>query len=909
MRTRLLAACLVLVLCAVPAFAGGGPAETVVLLNETSPDSKRVAEHYVKMRQIPPQQICRVKCAEGLEIPIEDFVRDVVDPLRSFLRNRGLEERCRFVVMTQGMPILAKTPGGAVSTASALSLLHTPVCGQPQTRFPTWKHEYTAGAIGTPVQRVEGRLLFVTALIATTADEAIALVDRSVASDGTAPAGARFIFQDANGAAGVRNPYYDDARKVLEALGFATQHEPAGADVLKGREKLMGFMSGGSYSGLTVDGVNAGKYLPGAICDLLQSFGAVPGNFEPQGKRQSQFPVTHMVRAGVTGVHGAVAEPYNVAFPDAELFRPYVLGFTLAETFHQRMPYVYWMNLTLGDPLCAPYAKRPKPSITLGAADERSYTRAKLAAPGATRIDVYIESKLEGTVQGQSGELDLPLFSFFGRPCRVLVEATGPGPAEPRGWIALEVPGEDTSSGTAIGVGRMPLPFEKLAVSAPASVRAGESFDVKIAGEGGTDNAGDVRKLGRVEVRTLIPPVRWAFADSESLESTLPMRLTRAGEQEFTVVAADYPKTAPVTVKVRIDAAPFHHATCPASSYPLNQECDMEVVLEDEFGNRSTDYEGTIALKVPQDRLATLPAPVAVVPAHGGRRVLDGVLLTHAGPTTLVFEDAGGAVVSQQGEGVTVAKTAIRPWLVAGPLPAKDLAAGDPSANASGDGSVGAKTLLRRRVLGEVLELPAGNAKGGDAVLLVTWIEALGATKARLLGAAPGRVKVLLDGKTVFDGVPKATDPKGKREPLADLQLTDGTHRLAIVVEAKGATSASFEVDDGNGQFPATLRIRARSGETPKTFVVSGRVTGGPGAAGVGGVKVTVLCADGKMRVATSAADGAWFVEGVPAGDTVVAVAAGVRTVTPPERALSIEEHHAVDVDFTATGGPPPGKK
>lgn len=907
MLRRLLAAWVLFALVALPAFAGGGPAETVVLLNESNPDSKKVAEHYVRQRQIPPQQVCRVKCAAGLETTIEDFVRDVVDPLRTFLRDRELEDRCRFVVMTQGMPILARTPTGAVSTAAALSLLHTPVCGQPQSRFPVWKHEYTAGAIGTPVQKVEGRLLLVTALISTTADEAIALVDRSVAADGTAPAGARFVFQDANGAAGVRNPYYDGARKTLEALGFATEHDPAGADVVKGREKLMGFMSGGSYSGLTVEGVNAGRYLPGAICDLLQSFGAVPGNFEPEGKRQSQFPVTHMVRAGVTGVHGAVAEPYNVAFPDWELFRPYVEGFTLAETFHQRMPYVYWMNLTLGDPLCAPYAKRPQPTFSAGKTDERSYTLAKVAAPGATRIDVYVEAKLAGTVQGDSGELALPLFSMFGRPCRVLVEATGAGPAEPRGWTAMEVPGEEfLSSGKAIGVGRIPVPFEKLSVTAPAAVQAGESFEVKVEGVGG--RAEDERKLGRVEIRTSNPPVRWAFADADSLETKMSLRFTRAGEQELRVVAADHEKATPATLKVRIGAAPFHHATCPASSYPLGQECDMEVVLEDEFGNLVPGYDGTIALEIPQDRFATLPPPVAVPPGRG-RVVLPGVLVTHAGQTSLVFKDAGGAVVSQQGEGVTAGKAPIRPWLVAGPLPSKDLAAGDPSAHATGDGSVGAKSLLRRRVLGDVLQLPAGAAKGGESVLLVTWIESLGATKSRLLAAAPGRVKVLLDGKTVFDDVPKATDPKGKREPVADLQLAEGTHRLAIVLEAKGATSASFEVDDGNGQFPATLRIRARSGETPKSFVVSGRVEGATGGPPVGGAKVTVRCADGKERVATSAAGGTWFVEGVPAGETVVSVAAGARTVSPPERKFTIEDRHAVDVDFTATGGAPPAKK
>ena len=68
--------------------------------------------------------------------------------------------------------------------------------------------------------------------------------------------------------------------------------------------------------------------------------------------------VTHMVRAGITGVHGTVAEPYNIAFPPADLFSPYIAGYTLAETFHQKLPFRYWMNLVIGDPLCAPYARR-----------------------------------------------------------------------------------------------------------------------------------------------------------------------------------------------------------------------------------------------------------------------------------------------------------------------------------------------------------------------------------------------------------------------------------------------------------------------------------------------------------------------------------------------------------------------
>ncbi len=348
------------------ALAGGGPSETVVLVNTTSEASRRVAAAYVTARDIPRNQVCEVACSDQLTVPIADFVRDVVEPLRRFLRERDLEERCRFLVLTQGMPIRAITQAGPtrgwpVSTAAALALLDTPRCGVLQPRVPNGAlhgNPYTSGPAPTGRIANGGRFYLVTALIARTEEDALALIERSRASEDTVTTDAHFVYQDANGNAGVRNAHYDTARAQIERLGFTTEHAAAGADVVKARKRLMGYMGGGSYSKLSVAGIETNEYPPGAIADMLQSFGAVPENFAPNG-RGKQFPITHFVKAGITGAHGAVAEPYSLAFPPADLFLPYVKGFTLAETFHQKMPVVYWMNLVLGDPLCAPFARRP----------------------------------------------------------------------------------------------------------------------------------------------------------------------------------------------------------------------------------------------------------------------------------------------------------------------------------------------------------------------------------------------------------------------------------------------------------------------------------------------------------------------------------------------------------------------
>jgi hypothetical protein len=373
----------------------------------------------------------------------------------------------------------------------------------------------------------------------------------------------------------------------------------------------------------------------------------------------------------------------------------------------------------------------------------------------------------------------------------------------------------------------------------------------------------------------------------------------KAMDYDLRATAVDDVREASMKFSVR--AADFEHATTPASNYPIGQAADLVVVMEDKFGNRVKDWEGSVAVEVPEDPSAEVPAAVAVT---DGACRFRGLLLTHAGSTKLVFKSADGATLSQPGEGITVGPAPVRPWLFAGPAPANEMFATDPCASATGDGSVAAKMLLRRRAGGDVVQFSPVNAKRDEAAVLVTWVEALGATKARLLAAAPGRVRVFVDGKSAFDGASKATDGKGKREPVVDLQFAEGTHRLVVVVEAKGATSASFEIDDGAGKFPPTLRIRARSRDVPKTFVVSGRALDRKGA-GVAGATITVKGADGRDRMATSAADGTWWIEGLGAGDIFVKVAAGARVFGDADRKATLVDANVVDVDFRETDEAP----
>jgi Tfp pilus assembly protein PilF len=63
-----------------------------------------------------------------------------------------------------------------------------------------------------------------------------------------------------------------------------------------------------------------------------------------------------LIRAGVTGIAGHVAEPFLEATirPDI-LFPAYVSGFNLAEAYYLALPFLSWQTVVVGDPLCAPF--------------------------------------------------------------------------------------------------------------------------------------------------------------------------------------------------------------------------------------------------------------------------------------------------------------------------------------------------------------------------------------------------------------------------------------------------------------------------------------------------------------------------------------------------------------------------
>ncbi|GEM_PF-1692427 len=403
-----LATTLLVAALATDALAGGGPQNVLVVANRRSETSRTIARYYMEKRRIPPANLLEVDASPERSVPFETFRREIARPLRLKLCDETLRGRIDYLVLTDGLPIRVRLPGGWVSSCALLQVLDTAVFGRDQIRLPVIRNPYRdAGKAFSHAASFGGHHLYlVTFLIGYTAADAKRLVDLSVASDGK-PAKGDFIFQDARGNASGRNRSYPAAIGRLTERDFKAEQKPHGPDEVKERDGIMGYMSGGSYSGLKRDRVQGLTFRPGALVDMLESFGAVPKNFDP--KQKSQFPVTWFVEAGVTGVHGAVAEPYAHTFPDVLLFERYTKGFNLAESFYQSLPFLYWMNMVIGDPLAQPFAVAPRVMVEgVGASVSGEATVKIRAEPpegeSVRGIEIFFRGRPVGRIEGASGE-------------------------------------------------------------------------------------------------------------------------------------------------------------------------------------------------------------------------------------------------------------------------------------------------------------------------------------------------------------------------------------------------------------------------------------------------------------------------------------------------------------------------
>ncbi|MGI9014980.1 MAG: TIGR03790 family protein [Phycisphaerales bacterium] len=193
-------------------------------------------------------------------------------------------------------------------------------------------------------------MLAYTAGRGTSVNEAIESLERAAAADGTSPRGTVFFIKNTDVRSTTRQWGFASAVEHLRGMGVEAKVYETHS-VPRERVDIIGLMAGSAN--LKLDQAEF-RFLPGAIAEHLTSTGGT------MHERGSQTPISELIARGAAGSSGTVIEPYAIQqkFPSPFMHVHYARGCSLAEAFYQSVQGPYQL-LIIGDPLCAPWAKRP----------------------------------------------------------------------------------------------------------------------------------------------------------------------------------------------------------------------------------------------------------------------------------------------------------------------------------------------------------------------------------------------------------------------------------------------------------------------------------------------------------------------------------------------------------------------
>ena len=352
----------ILLLAALPALAQSG-VNVLVVVNDSSLFSKRIAEYYVHKRSIPLANVCHLNVTINEEISRDLYDKGIEAPIAACLASRRLSETILYIVTTLGVPLRVAGSGGQLDTTtcavdSELTLLYSKMRGVKYIANGMVPNPFFAKR-EMPFQHAQFPIYLVTRLAGYDFEDVKGMIDRSLEAKNRG----KFVIdlKSADNEAG--NDWLRAAAKLLPADRLVLDETDK---VLYDQRDVIGYASWGSNDGNRKRRFVGFQWLPGAIATEYVSTNGRTFQRPPDTWKNTSWsdrlhffagsPQTltaDYIHEGATGCSGHVAEPYLVATPRPDLVLPaYFSGRNLAESYYLGIRGLSWQNIVVGDPLC-----------------------------------------------------------------------------------------------------------------------------------------------------------------------------------------------------------------------------------------------------------------------------------------------------------------------------------------------------------------------------------------------------------------------------------------------------------------------------------------------------------------------------------------------------------------------------
>ena len=367
----------------------GGPENVLVVRNDNSPVSIRIASYYMAKRNIAPRYLATIHTVDSSisaaneSISPDDYINQIHKPIDKYLSDNGLRDRIQYIVLTKGIPIrLSSDPTGGTSGGMSVdSVLATiglinPIQLNLGDKDKTLGHPIVNRYWRSmePFSHAKYGGYLVTRLDGYTEADAKALVDRAMEPVPSE----RIVFLDTDLKHGVGDPSIQP-KSIINPDGTQSndpqvQYSDFNADMIRlsqlianrpnltvTLDKTDSFVStpkpvlvyiswGSNDKDYKAEVYHSMKFAPRSIVETAVSSSG--RTFLPATGGQSL--IADLIAQGAAGAKGYVTEPYlfSMASPTV-LVDLYTSGHNLAESYYAASRFIAWKDIVIGDPLCS----------------------------------------------------------------------------------------------------------------------------------------------------------------------------------------------------------------------------------------------------------------------------------------------------------------------------------------------------------------------------------------------------------------------------------------------------------------------------------------------------------------------------------------------------------------------------
>ncbi len=306
--------------------------ELAIVVNDEDPLSQRIGAYYQKARKIPPENVLHIRFKPD---------RPGINEAEFKQLYQQVQKATPPGVQAYALTWAAPWRVGCMSITTAFTFgFNRTYCSETRCAKTRFSPLYNSVSV-SPYDDFAARPAI--AIASTNFEQARALIDRGVASDGTQPPGTAWLVSTTDRARNIRSIYYP---LVMKAMYGWIDTRIAETNALNHVADILFYFTGR----VNVTGLETLKFRPGAIADHLTSAGG-------QLTTSKQMSALRWLEAGAAGSYGTVTEPCNLPgkFPHPGLvIDAYGSGRTLIEAYWQSVQQP-GEGIFIGEPLAAPF--------------------------------------------------------------------------------------------------------------------------------------------------------------------------------------------------------------------------------------------------------------------------------------------------------------------------------------------------------------------------------------------------------------------------------------------------------------------------------------------------------------------------------------------------------------------------